>query len=326
MTNIVEIPALIDMHTHLREPGYEYKETIQSGLLAAHRGGFGAICSMPNTNPVCDNVETLKYILEKSKDEKCSLYPVCAVTKNLISDELVDFQTLKNLGAIAFSNDGMPILNHSVFYNALKSGFLILSHCEDETREVQWQCEIFEELVREGENPRLHFCHISKKSSLEIIKKAKSRGLKITCESAPHYFTFTNENKTDTGVFKMNPPLGTNEDKLSVIEGLKDGTIDVIATDHAPHGNDEKLLPYDKSPNGITGLETAFSLAYQTFGLKKTIELMSQNPKKILGIKNDKKVKFDLDKKWQVKGAEFASKCKITPYEGMILKGVLIYD
>ena len=326
MTNTVEIPALVDMHVHLREPGFEYKETIQSGLLAAYRGGFGAVCAMPNTSPVCDNIDTLNYILEKAKGYKCKLYPVCAVTKNLNTNKLVDFEALAKAGAVAFSNDGLPILNHSVFYNALKSGYLILSHCEDETREVQWQCEIFEELVREGFSPRLHFCHISKKASLEIIKKAKARGLKITCESAPHYFTFTNEIITDTGVFKMNPPLGDECDRQAVIEAVKDGTIDTISTDHAPHGDDEKLLPYDKSPNGITGLETAFSLTYGQFGLNKTIELMSLNPSKILGIKNDKKVKFDLDALWQVEGAEFASKCKVTPYEGMILKGVKIDD
>lgn len=324
--NIVEIPALIDMHVHLREPGYECKETIETGLNAAYKGGFGAVCAMPNTKPVCDNVQTLNYILNKAKDSKCTLYQVCAITKNLDSNEPVDFETLKNAGAIAFSNDGLPVLNHQVFYNALKTENLILSHCEDETKEVKWQSEIFEELVREGHSPRLHFCHISKKSSLDIIKSAKSRGLKITCESAPHYFTFTKENVTDSGVFKMNPPLGSTEDKKAVIEAIKDGTIDVIATDHAPHGTEEKLLPYSQAPNGITGLETAFSLTYEVFGLERAIELMSQNPQKILGIENNKKVKFDLDARWTVRGAEFESKCKVTPYENMQLKGVRIND
>ena len=324
--NIVELPAFIDMHFHFREPGYEYKETIETGLNAALKGGFCAVCAMPNTNPVCDNIETLNYILEKSKGHKCKLYPVCAVTKNLNTDELVDFEALANAGAVAFSNDGLPVLNHSVFYNALKSGKLILSHLEDETKEAIWQIRIFEELVREGFSPRLHFCHISKKSTIEAIKTAKTKGLKITCESAPHYFTFTKQNVTDTGVFKMNPPLGEEYDRLAVIEALNDGTIDVISTDHAPHGNDEKILPYNKSPNGITGLETSFSLTYAQFGLQKTLDLMSNNPAKILGIKVIGKNKFDLDKTYTVHGADFASKCKITPYENMTLKGVKIDD
>ncbi len=323
---IVELPAFVDMHVHFREPGYEYKETLETGLNAALKGGFGAVCAMPNTNPVCDNIETLNYILEKSKEHKCKLYQVCAITKNLNTNILVDFEVLAKAGAIAFSNDGLPVLDKNVFYNALKSGYLILSHCEDETNEVIWQIEIFEELTREGFKPRLHFCHISKKTSLEAIKAAKVRGLKITCETAPHYFTFTKQNVTRTGVFKMNPPLGEESDKSAVIEAVKDGTIDVISTDHAPHSNDEKNLIYDKSPNGITGLETSFSLTYGQFGLDKTLDLMSNNPAKILGIEIKQKNKFDLDKIYTVHGAEFASKCKVTPYENMILKGVKIDD
>lgn len=324
--NIVELPSLIDMHVHLREVGYEYKETIETGLNSAYKGGFGAVCAMPNTNPICDNPQTLKIILDKAKGHKCHLYQVCAVTKNLNTNELVDFETLKNSGAIAFSNDGLPILNHSVFYNALKSENLILSHCEDETKEVKWQIDIFEELTREGKNPRLHFCHISKKASLDLIRAAKNKGLKITCESAPHYFTFTKENVTDNGIYKMNPPLGTKEDREAVVDAILDSTIDVIATDHAPHSVEEKLLPYKDSPNGIVGLEFAFSLTYEKFGLDKTLELMAYNPRKILGIKNDTKVKIDLDKTWIVKGENLLSKCKVTAYEAMELKGVRIDD
>ena len=323
---IVEIPAFVDMHVHFREPGFEYKETIETGLKSAQKAGYEIVCTMPNTKPVCDNIHILNYILEKSKGYSCKLLPVCAITKNLNSEELVDFTALEKAGAVAFSNDGLPILNHSVFYNALKSEKLILSHLEDETKEAIWQIQIFEELTREGFSPRLHFCHISKKSTLEAIKAAKARGLKITCETTPHYFTFTKENVTDTGVFKMNPPLGEESDRLFVIDSVKDGTIDVLSTDHAPHGNEEKLLPYDKSPNGITGLETAFSLTYAQFGLEKTLELMSYNPAKILGVEIKGKNKFDLDKTYTVHGAEFSSKCKVTPYENMILKGVKIDD
>ena len=323
---IVEIPALIDMHVHLREVGFEYKETIETGLNSAIKGGFGGVCAMPNTNPVCDNVNTLREIIKRSKGFECEVYPICAVTKNLTSSELVNFRELKNAGAIAFSNDGMPILDKEVFKNALKSGELILSHCEDETQEVKWQIEIYESLANEGFSPKLHFCHISKKESLDLIRNAKKRGLKITCETAPHYFTFTKDDLDETGRFKMNPPLGSKEDKNAIIEAILDNTIDVIATDHAPHGNDEKLLPYAQSPNGITGLECAFSLTYMKFGLDIVIEKMAVNPRKILGITNNKKVKFDLDKTWDVHGAEFKSKCKITPYENMQLKGVRIDD
>lgn len=322
--NIVEFAALIDMHVHFREPGFEYKETIETGLKSAIKGGFGGVCTMPNTKPVCDNIQTLNYILDKAKRQECTIYPVCAVTKNLNTEELVDFAALSKAGAVAFSNDGLPILNREVFYKALKSGQLILSHCEDETAEVIWQVEIFEQVLKEGYSPKLHFCHISKKSSLDVIRSAKKNCLSVTCESAPHYFTFTKDDVTQTGVFKMNPPLGTSDDKNAIIEALKDGTIDVIATDHAPHGYEEKLSPYNVSPNGITGLETAFSLAYGLLGLDKTVELMAHNPRKILNINNDKKVKFDLDAAWTVKGALFQSKCKVTPYEGMTVKGVKI--
>lgn len=323
---VVEIPALIDMHVHFREPGFEYKETIETGLKSAIKGGFGGVCTMPNTKPVCDNVQTLKYILDKAKGYDCEIYPICAVTKNLDSDRLVNFLSLKAAGAAAFSNDGLPILDHNVFARALKTGELIISHCEDETAEVLWQLEVFEDLVREEFEPRLHFAHISKKSSLDLIRNAKARGLKVTCESAPHYFTFTKEDVDDTGVYKMNPPLGEKADRLAVIEALQDDTIDVIATDHAPHSREEKLSVYKDSPNGITGLQTAFSLSYELLGLDKTIEKMAINPRRILGIKNDKKVKFDLNAKWTVKGEDFESKCKVTPYEGMTLRGVKIND
>lgn len=323
---IVEIPSLIDMHVHFRQPGFEYKETIKTGLKSAFKGGFGGVCTMPNTKPVCDNIETLNFILNEAKNSPVALYPVCAVTKNLNSKELVDFEKLSAAGAVAFSNDGLPILDKNVFENALKSGKLILSHCEDETNEVKWQIESFEKVLKEGFSPKLHFCHISKAKSVDLIRNAKKKGLKITAETAPHYFTLTNKNVDGTGRFKMNPPLGDENDKKAVIAGVLDGTIDVIATDHAPHSKAEKLSSYENSPNGIVGLETAFSLAFMQFGLDVAIEKMAICPRKILDIKNDTKVKFDLDKKWVVLGANFASKCKITPFEGKELWGVKIDD
>ena len=319
----MKIPSLIDMHVHLREPGFINKETIETGLKSAIKGGYGAVLAMPNTSPVCDTPEVVKYILDKAESfkNKIELYPVGAVTFGLNSDNLTDFKSLKDAGCIAFSNDGMSTKRVE---DALKTGELILSHLEDETKEALEQIEIFEKLTKEGFSPRLHFCHISKKTTIDAIQKAKNKGLKITAETCPHYFTFTKEDVDKTGRFKMNPPLGTIEDKLAVIEAVKDGTIDVISTDHAPHLNEEKLQPYKDSPNGITGLETAFSLTYMTFGLDLTLEKMAYTPRKILNINPKFEYKVNLDEKWIVKGENFQSKCKITPYEDMELKGKIL--
>ena len=323
---ITTIPSLIDMHVHFREPGFEYKETIETGIKSARKGGFSGVCTMPNTNPVTDNPKVVKEILKKAKKHKFEIYPVAAITKNLDSLELVDFKELKKAGAIAFSNDGLPLLDKDVFLEALKSEELILSHCEDETKEVTWQIEMFKKALELGFQPRLHFCHISKKDSVDVIRTAKKQGLKITCETAPHYFTFTNENIGLDGVYKMNPPLASEMDKKAIMDGLFDNTIDVIATDHAPHSDEEKLRPHMASPNGITGLETAFSLAYELLGLDKTLEKMAYNPRRILGINNKKMIKVALDETWIVDPKLFESKCKVSPYKAMKLKGRIIND
>ncbi len=327
---IKHIPAFIDMHVHLREPGFEHKETLESGMKAGIAGGFGTLCIMPNTQPVADNPNVIKFLVEKtSKNKDIDVYPVAAVTKNLNSTELVHFQELENAGAIAFSNDGLPILDKDVFKNALMSGKLILSHCEDEANEVKWQIEVFKDvqkLANKGFSkiPKLHFCHISSSDALSYIRQAKKEGLALTCETAPHYFTFTKNDVTSNGVYKMNPPLREKADREAIIESLKDGTIDAIATDHAPHTIEEKLMPYSTSPNGIVGLETAFPLALNVLSLDEIVEKMCYNPAKILGIKNTREISVDLDEKWVVKSAEFQSKCKISPYENMELKGKVI--
>ena len=323
---ITTIPGLIDMHVHFREPGFEEKETIETGIKSAIKGGFTGVCTMPNTNPVCDNVDTLKYILSKAKKLNFSIYPVCAITKNLNTLELTDFKALKKAGAVAFSNDGLPVTDKDVFFEALKSGELIMSHCENETEEIIWQIELFKKAQKEGFEPRLHFCHVSKKESIETIRKAKREGASVTCETAPHYFTFTRDDIDTTGTYKMNPPLGSEADRKAVMDGLMDNTIDVIATDHAPHKDDEKLKPYLEAPNGITGLQTAFSLAYELLGLDKTLEKMAFNPRRILRIENKKMIKVALDESWVVSPALFQSKCKVSPYKGMKLKGVIVND
>lgn len=323
MTNIIEIPALIDMHCHLREPGYEYKEDILTGSLASLRGGFGIICPMPNTNPVCDNVDILKRVL--NTPSSVTLAPICAITKDLEGDELVDFKALKEAGAVGFSNDGKPVLNPEIFKKALESGELIISHCEDEPVEVAWQIEVFERVKKNGKvAPRLHFCHISQAKSIELIRTAKARELNVTAETAPHYFTFTKDNVTANGVFKMNPPLASEKDRKAVIEALKDGTLDVIATDHAPHSNEENLRPFSEAPFGITGFETVLALGLKHFDINFLIEKMATNPAKILGIKNEKKIKVDLDAKWTFQAAESASKCKVSPYDGMEFTGRVV--
>ena len=323
---ITKIPSFIDMHVHFREPGFEYKETIETGIQCARAGGFSGVCTMPNTNPVCDNSKAIKEILSKAKKYHFEIYPVCAITKNLNSLELVNFKEMKKSGAVAFSNDGLPLLDKDVFLQALNQEELILSHYEDETDEVSWQIEQFEKSLKMGFNPRLHFCHISKKESVELIRNAKRKGLKITAETAPHYFTFTKDNVDNTGVFKMNPPLGDEKDRKAIMDGLMDNTIDVIATDHAPHSKEEKLLPYNDSPNGIIGLETAFSLTYELLGLDKTLEKMAYNPRKILKINNKKMIDVALDETWVVAPSLSKSKCKISPYKGMKLKGVIINE
>jgi len=323
---ITKIPSFIDMHVHFREPGFTYKETIETGIQCAIAGGFSGVCTMPNTNPVCDNPETVKEIISKAKKNHFEIYPIAAITKNLDSLELVNFKELKAAGAVAFSNDGLPLLDKNVFEQALKSGELIISHCENETEEINWQIDIFKKVLDEGYEPRLHFCHVSKKESIDLIRSAKRKGLKITCETAPHYFTFTRDNITSTGVFKMNPPLASEADKKAVMDGLIDDTIDVVASDHAPHSTDEKMLPYSESPNGIIGLETAFSLTYELLGLDKTLEKMAYNPRKILRINNKKMINAALDESWVMVPSLSKSKCKISPYKGMKLKGVIVNE
>lgn len=326
------VPGLIDMHCHLREPGFDYKETIETGIQAALNGGFTVICPMANTNPAADNAETIKYELNKAAAiGQILICPIAAVTKNLKGEELTDFEALKNAGAVAFSDDGKPIENLELFKNALQSGELIISHAEDEVSCVERELEILRNV-----GGRLHFAHISTKKAIELIRNAKNEGLSVTCETAPHYFTFTKDDETQDGRFKMNPPLRTDEDLEAVIEGLKDGTIDCIATDHAPHSIEEKTRPFSESPFGIAGFETALGASLKLFydghlSINQIIEKLSVNPAKILNLsKEHGQIKIgqlanltiiDTDTIYTIRADEFKSKCKITPFKGMKLKG-----
>ena len=235
--------GLIDMHCHLREPGFEYKETIKSGIASAIAGGYCGLCPMPNTNPTNDNPEVLKFILKNANGY--NLFPICAVTRNLTSDELTNFQKLKDIGAIAFSNDGKPIVNEKVLAKSLKSGFLIISHAEiphlHGNAQSEYEAVSNELRILRETGGKYHFAHISTKESVEYIRQAKKEGLNVTCETAPHYFALTQTKESlQNPIFKVNPPLRNEDDRIAVIEGLKDGTIDAIATDHAPHSRDEK--------------------------------------------------------------------------------------
>ena len=356
-------PGLVDMHCHLREPGFESKETIKTGIQSALAGGYTAICPMANTSPADDNLMTLKYTFDRAKEaDEIGFYPICAVSIGLQGQNLVNMSELKDNGAVAFSDDGRPLENLKLYRVALEYadslGALIISHSEDSSLAtggvinegatstrlgLQGISDLAESVAvaRELEvlrysGGKLHFAHISTKRSIELIRQAKKDGLSVTCETAPHYFSLSDEDiKTFEAKFKMNPPLRSREDKEAVIEGLQDGTIDVIATDHAPHTLEEKLMPIQKAPMGIVGFETSLGLCITNLvdrgylTLSQVIEKLSLNPARILNIKQGN-IKIgesanltviDPDVEWIVDAAKFKSKCKISPFDGKNLRG-----
>ena len=365
-TGLYIIPGMIDMHCHLREPGYEYKETIETGSKSAVAGGFTTICPMPNTKPIPDNVEVLKEIIEKGKKVNlCNILPYASVSKGEKGEELVNFKELKEAGAIAFSDDGMPVVNSRMMREAIieadKLGTFVSSHCEEksvskgainagkiadelgvegvlpEAEEIMAAREI---VISETNNVRAHICHISTKTTKNMVRDAKKRGVKITCETCPHYFTFTVEEVLKSGAnAKMNPPLREEKDRKAIIEGLKDGTIDCIITDHAPHSKEEKEQDLAKAPNGIIGFETA--LPAEIMNLIDTneltyldlVRLTSYNPAKLLkldkGIIGEGKVAdltiFNPDEKYIYTEDIIVSKAKNSPFIGKELKGKVKY-
>lgn len=356
-------PGLVDMHCHLREPGFESKETIKTGIQSAIAGGYTAICPMANTSPVVDNLMTLKYTFDRAQEaDEIGFYPICALSIGLKGQNLVNMSELKDNGAVAFSDDGKPLENLKLYRVALEYadslGVLIISHSEDSSLAsggvinegaastrlgLQGISDLAESVAvaRELEvlrysGGKLHFAHISTKRSIELIRQAKKDGLNVTCETAPHYFSLCDEDiKTFEAKFKMNPPLRSREDKEAVIEGLQDGTIDVIATDHAPHTLEEKLMPIQKAPMGIVGFETSLALCITNLvdggylTLSQVIEKLSLNPSRILNIKQGN-IKIgepanltvvDPDVEWIVDASKFKSKCKISPFDGKKLRG-----
>lgn len=359
------IPGLIDMHCHLREPGFSHKETIKTGTMAGLKGGFISLCCMPNTNPVNDNETVTEFILRKAHAEGVSyVYPIGAITKAQKGEELAELGKMHEAGCIAFSDDGRPVTNTLIMRRALEYsrafGTPIISHAEDiylseggvvnegrissllglrgipkEAEEIIIGRDIILARLTRG---RLHIAHVSTKGGVELIRRAKQEGINVTAETCPHYFTLTEDAvKNYNTNAKVNPPLRTEEDVEAIIEGLRDGTIDAIATDHAPHHIDEKLQEFDKAPSGISGLETALSLSLglvhkQVLTLSKLIEKMTLAPAKILNInKGTLKIGepadiviIDLHKGYRVEPERFFSKGKNTPFAGRTLKGMVV--
>ena len=365
-TNLNIIPGMIDMHCHLREPGFEYKETIETGAKSAVCGGFTTICPMPNTKPTPDSAIVLQKILEEAKRVNlCNILPYSSVTKGEKGEELVNFEEMKNAGAIGFSDDGMPVVDSKIMRQAMikadKVGSFVASHCEEksvskgainhgkiadslgvegvfpEAEEIMAAREI---VISETNHIRGHICHISTKTSKDMIRDAKKRGVKITCETCPHYFTFTVDEVLKSGTnAKMNPPLREEKDRKAIIEGLKEGTIDAIITDHAPHSEEEKNQDLKKAPNGIIGFETALSAEIMNLidtgdlSYLDLVKVASYNPAKLLNIDRgtieEGKIAditiFDPNQKYLYTKDRIVSKSKNSPFIGKELKGKVKY-
>ena len=357
-------PGFADVHVHLREPGFSYKETIKTGTLASAHGGYTAVCSMPNLNPVPDSVENLRQQLDIIEKDACiHVYPYGSITVGQKGEELSDMDGMAK-DIIAFSDDGRGVQSDEMMEQAMLKakalGKMIVAHCEVNDllkggyfhdgeyakahghrgicSESEWkQIERDLKLV-EKTGCSYHVCHISTKESVEIIRQAKAKGIDVTCETGPHYLILDDSNLLEHGRFKMNPPLRGEEDRLALIEGIKDGTIDMIATDHAPHSAEEKGRGLEKSMMGVVGIETAFPLMYTHFvdtgviTLEKLIELMSINPRKRFGIgggtdegQSADFTVIDLDAEYEINSDEFYSMGKATPFEGYKVKGRIVH-
>ncbi|MDO9527529.1 MAG: dihydroorotase [Syntrophales bacterium] len=361
----IVVPGLIDMHTHLREPGFEYKETIQTGCQAAVAGGFTSIACMPNTNPINDNRSVTELIHRQAKRYNlANVYPIAAISRGSEGITLTEFGDLKDAGAVAFSDDGKPVMNSALMRRALEYAFSldipIISHCEDTTLSagglmnegfvstelgLQGIPNIAEDImvardiaIADYTNTPVHIAHVSTAGSVRLIRAAKERGIKVTAETAPHYFSLTDEtlNKYDTCA-KVYPPLRSADDVTAIKEGLSDGTIDAIASDHAPHSSIEKEVEFEYASSGMIGLETSLSLSLKLVAegiltLNQLILKMSTNPAGILRIpKGTLKIGSDADitvidteREWTVDINTFRSKSKNSPFNGWKLKGMAV--
>lgn len=345
----VIMPGLCDVHVHFRQPGFEYKETILSGSRAAAFGGYTAVCTMPNLNPVPDSIENLNLQLSAiEKDAKIAVLPYGAITVGEKGEKLSDMEKMSEY-VCAFSDDGRGVQDSEMMREAMKNakafGKIIAAHCEDNSK-------LFGGYIHDGEYAKknghkgisseseysqidrdlnlaaatgcaYHVCHISTKESVELIRQAKKSGVDVTCETGPHYLILCDEDLQNEGRFKMNPPLRSASDREALIQGVCDGTIDMIATDHAPHSAEEKSRGLEKSLMGIVGLETAFPLMYSNFvqtgmiSLEKLCDVMSFNPRKRFNIKTDIGFSvFDVRNPYIINPLEFKSMGKATPFEG----------
>lgn len=361
------LPGLIDMHVHLREPGFEGKEDIESGSKAAVAGGFTQVCCMPNTNPVCDNAIVVSYIKNRQKEVNlCKINPIGAITRGQEGAAMADIGKMKGAGAVALSDDGKSVANSNIMRLAMEyaSGFGLkcLCHCEDKElvdggvvnegynstlTGLKGSLRAAEDIfiardiaLAESLNVPVHICHVSTYSGVEIIRSAKKRGVKVTAETCPHYFVLTDDIITtyDTNT-KVNPPVREDKDRKEIIRGLKDGTLDCIVTDHAPHSLKDKQVEYNLAAFGMSGLETSFSLSYTylvkagILSLSALAERMSYNPANILNLDGGELKEgapaditvVDLNEKYVIDGKNFLSKGKNTPFNGYEVYGKVKY-
>lgn len=367
-SGLVVSPGLVDMHVHLRDPGYTYKEDIRTGTAAAARGGVTSLACMANTDPVLDCPEQLHYVRERAKEGSgVHVYPIAAVSVGLRGEEPTDAEALKKAGAVALSDDGCNVDNANLMRDAMirakRQELPVLCHCEDtsmvEGRAVNegsvsrqlWlegRPAIAEELevmraamLAEETGARVHICHISTAKAVDIVRRMKEHGVPVTCETCPQYFTLTeDEILTQGSLARINPPLRTQQDVKGIIAGLRDGTIDAIATDHAPHSAEEKSRPLTRAPSGMVGLETSLAIAltelYHTGKMKlpDIIKRMTYTPASILRLSSKGRLSlgsdaditiFDPEEVWTIDPEQFASKARNTPFAGREVKGKVKY-
>lgn len=362
---LIVAPGFIDLHVHLREPGFEYKETIESGARAAVAGGFTSVCCMPNTKPVNDNSSVTSFILEQARRAAlANVFPIGAITHGSKGEQLAEIGEMKSAGIVAISDDGKPVLDSGIMRRAMEYAadfnLPVVDHCEDCCGAHGWAMHEGEYsalmglkglpgaaedlhvardiLLGELTGAHIHIAHISTARSVDLVRQAKARGLNVTCEVTPHHFTLSDKDVYESGYntnFKMAPPLRSQTDVEAILDGLRDGTIDAIATDHAPHHANEKMYEFDKAANGITGLETAVSLTLDrlahrgVISLTRMVELLATNPAKLFNLDRgtlkagsvaDVTI-FDPEKQVRFDATKSQSKSRNTPFDGWEMKG-----